>query len=85
MLSTLSHVHHMSMIQIRNVPESLHRELKARAAREGKTLSDFLLEVIRRAGERPEPAELVARVRERSAVYPSEPPAEAVRAERDAR
>lgn len=75
----------MSMIQIRNVPESLHRELKARAAREGKTLSDYLLEVIRRAGERPEPAELLSRVRERSAVYPSEPPAEAVRAERNAR
>ncbi len=30
------------MIQIRNVPEEMHAELKARAAREGMSLSDFL-------------------------------------------
>jgi len=73
------------MIQIRNVPEPLHRELKARAARAGKTLSDYLMDVIRRAAERPEPEELLARIRERRPVYPEEPPAEAVRAERDSR
>lgn len=75
----------MSMIQIRNVPASLHRELKARAARAGKTLSDYLLEMVERSLERPEPADLLARVRELSPVYPDETPAEAVRAERDAR
>ena len=30
------------MIQIRNVPEDIHRELKVRAARAGMSLSDFL-------------------------------------------
>jgi plasmid stability protein len=73
------------MIQIRNVPESLHRELKARAARAGMTLSDYLLDLIRRGAERPEPAVLRQRIRERAAVNPSEAPAEAVRAEREAR
>jgi antitoxin FitA len=75
----------MSMIQIRNVPEPLHRELKARAARAGMTLSDYLLALIRDATERPEPGELRARIRERSPVFPAEPPADAVRAEREAR
>ncbi|HKJ92752.1 MAG TPA: hypothetical protein VJ957_06270 [Longimicrobiales bacterium] len=75
----------MTMIQIRNVPEMLHRELKARAARAGMTLSDYLLDVVRRAAERPEREELRRRIRERAPVYPSESPADAVRAEREAR
>jgi len=74
-----------TMIQIRNVPENLHRDLKARAAKAGMTLSDYLLDVIRKAAERPEPEVLLNRIRERSPVYPSESPAEAVRAEREAR
>lgn len=75
----------MTMIQIRNVPDPLHRELKARAARAGMTLSDYLLDVIRQAAARPEPDVLLRRIRERSRVYPSESPAEAVRAEREDR
>jgi antitoxin FitA len=85
MLGTSSHVMHMSMIQIRNVPDELHRELKARAARAGMTLSDYLTDVIRKAAERPEPEVLLRRVRERAPVYPAESPADAVRAERNAR
>lgn len=73
------------MIQIRNVPAALHRELKARAAHAGMTLSDYLLDIIRKAAERPEPQVLLDRIRERSPVYPSESPADAVRAEREAR
>jgi plasmid stability protein len=73
-----------TMIQIRNVPDRLHRELKMRAAGAGMTLSDYLLDVIRKAAERPEPEALLERIRERSAVYPSESPADAVRAEREA-
>ena len=42
------------MIQIRNVPDALHRRLKSRAALEGKSLSDYLLAEIREAAERPE-------------------------------
>lgn len=73
------------MIQIRNVPERLHRDLKARAARAGMTLSDYLLTMVRQAAERPEPEELLRRIRERSPVHPADSPAGAVRAERDSR
>lgn len=72
------------MIQIRNVPIAMHRELKARAARAGMSLSDYLLQVIREATSRPEPEEMMRRVRELPPVYPTESPADAVRAERDA-
>jgi plasmid stability protein len=41
------------MIQIRNVPDELHRRLKMRAAKLGMSLSDYLLEEIREAAERP--------------------------------
>lgn len=75
----------MPMIQIRNVPVQMHRELKARAARSGMTLSDYLLDMIRKAAERPEPEVLRARLRERAAVHLSQSPADAVRAEREAR
>ena len=73
------------MIQIRNVPAPLHRELKSRAALAGMSLSDYLLNELRQIAERPTLSELRARLRERSAVTPSLDPTEAVRAERDAR
>jgi plasmid stability protein len=73
------------MIQIRNVPNELHRRLKARAALAGMTLSDYLLHEIRRVAERPSPEELRARLDQRSAITPSISPARAVRAERDSR
>lgn len=73
------------MIQLRNVPDELHRRLKARAALEGRSLSDYLLSEIRRAAERPTTAELRARLAERSVVRARTSPARAVRAERDAR
>ena len=48
MCSTCIHVEHMSkMIQIRNVPDDLHRRLKSRAALAGMSLSDYLLNEIR--------------------------------------
>jgi antitoxin FitA len=73
------------MIQIRNVPNELHRRLKARAALAGMTLSDYLLREIRSAAERPTLEELRARLEHRTTVVPSVAPAEAVRAERDSR
>jgi plasmid stability protein len=73
------------MIQIRNVPDSLHRRLKARAAMAGMSLSDYLLEEARRLVERPTAAELRARLEARTAVELSEEPAVAVRRERDRR
>ncbi len=77
---------HMSiMIQVRNVPNELHRRLKARAALAGMTLSDYLLHEIRRVAERPSVEELRARLQSRSAAAPSLAPARALRAERDSR
>lgn len=73
------------MIQIRNVPEALHRQLKARAAMAGMSLSDYLLDEIRRAAERPTVEELRGRIELRSMVTPSVSPAQAVRAERSSR
>lgn len=74
-----------SMIQIRNVPEMLHRRLKARAALAGMSLSDYLQAELRRVAERPTIEELRARLAQRAAANPAVPPAEAVRAERDGR
>ena len=51
------------MIQIRNVPEDLHRRLKMRAAQRGKTLSDLLMEMAEREMARPDIQEFLARVR----------------------
>jgi len=74
-----------AMIQIRNVPDDLHRRLKARAALAGMSLSDYLLAQIREAAERPTLDDLRERMRSRGSVTPSVSPADAVRAERDAR
>jgi plasmid stability protein len=73
------------MIQIRNVPDALHRRLKARAALSGQSLSDYLLNEIRQVAERPTLDELRARLQSRSAPALAVPPAEAVRAQRDSR
>ncbi len=71
------------MIQIRNVPDALHRVLKSRAALAGMSLSDYLFNEIRQVAERPTIDELRARLQRRSAVTPSIPPADVIRAERD--
>ena len=84
MLVACKHVRHMSkMIQLRNVPDSLHRTLKARAALQGMSLSDYLILEIRRSAERPTVEEFRERLRERTPVKPGVSPAKAVRAERD--
>jgi len=70
------------MIQIRNVPDGLHRELKSRAALAGMSLSDYLLSEIREVAERPTIEALRARLATRSVVTPALAPADAVRAER---
>ena len=72
-----------AMIQIRNVPDALHRQLKSRAALAGMSLSDYLLGEIRQVAERPTLDELRARLRSRAETTPSVAPVEAVRAERD--
>ncbi|CAB1078512.1 hypothetical protein JY97_00230 [Alkalispirochaeta odontotermitis] len=71
------------MIQIRNVPDSLHRKLKARAAMEGMTLSDYLMAEILRSAERPSIKELRERLNQRKTTPTAVPPADAVRQERE--
>jgi plasmid stability protein len=71
------------MIQIRNVPDALHRRLKSRAALAGMSLSDYLLSEIRQVAGQPTFDELRARLEQRPGVTPRLSPAEAVRAERD--
>ncbi len=86
MCSTCSYVMHMpTMIQIRHVPDPLHRKLKARAAQEGKSLSDYLLREIQRIAERPTLEELKERLARLSPVNPRLPPAQIIREERDSR
>ncbi len=84
MVGTCSYVARMSkMIQLRHVPDELHRTLKVRAALEGLSLSDYLLNEVRKIAERPTLAELTARLARRTPTATREPPAQAVRAERD--
>ena len=75
----------MPMVQIRNVPDDLHRELKARAALAGMSLSDYLLQELRRSLERPTRKELLQRLAKRAPARPSPAPADAVRTERNRR
>ena len=86
MCHTCIHVHHMpKMIQIRNVPDALHRKLKARAAAEGMSLSDYLIRELTREAERPTVAEFREMLASLEPVEPSIPPAELIREERDRR
>jgi antitoxin FitA len=71
------------MIQLRHVPEELHRKLKARAAMEGFSLSDYLLQEVERIAERPTLNDLRRQLAHRESVTPRLSPAKAVRAERN--
>ena len=73
------------MIQIRNVPDALHRRLKARAAELGLTLSDYLLQEVAQLAQRPTIAELAQRARQRDGRRPAVDAVRAVRYEREAR
>lgn len=74
-----------TMVQIRNVPTDLHRRLKARAALEGVSLSEYLLREVRKAAERPTLEEMKQRLSGRAPARPRPTPAAAVRAEREGR
>ncbi len=78
------HAHYMSkMIQIRNVPEPLHRKLKARAAIAGKSLSDYLLAELARFAALPTREEMLARLHGRTRVKLHVPAAEVIGRARD--
>jgi plasmid stability protein len=55
----------MGLIQIRNVPDDVHRTLKARAAAQGTSLSDYVLIEVTRAARTPTAEELDERIRAR--------------------
>ena len=73
------------MIQIRNVPDALHRRLKARAAMAGMSLSDYLLAEIRKSAEVPTLAEFEVLLKQRQPVTVELDTVRILREEREAR
>ena len=73
------------LIQIRHVPEPVHRKLKTRAAQEGMSLSDYLLREIEGISKRPTVDELLERIRLRDKAPATLDTVSAVRDEREAR
>jgi hypothetical protein len=71
------------MIQIRNVPDAVHRKIKARAAQSGMTLSDYLRTEVERIAELPTRDEMRARLHARRRVRLKTPAAAIIRAERE--
>lgn len=74
-----------TMLQIRNVPDQLHRKLKARAALAGMSMSEYALQELRKALERPTRDELLARIAELPSATLEPPPAAVIREEREGR
>jgi plasmid stability protein len=73
------------MIQVRNVPDRLHRELTKRARAGGETLTEYVERILEREVARPVPQELFERIARRSRVDLGEPAAELIKRERTAR
>lgn len=72
-------------IQLRNVPSEFHRRLKARAALEGLSMSDYIMRELRKSLERPTRADVLERIRSTATKSLAPTAAEAIRAERDSR
>lgn len=73
----------MKTIQVRNVPDEIHRALRTRAAAAGVSLSDYARGELERAARRPPVAELLQRARSRSGGASSSAIISAVRSGRD--
>ena len=73
------------MIQVRNVPDEVHRKLKSRAALAGMSLSAYALAELRNSLDRPTADELMQRLRARVPVSVHPSPADAIREERERR
>jgi antitoxin FitA len=85
MCSTCDTVQHMSkMIQIRNVPDDLHRKLKVLAAERGTSLSEYLLAEVEEIADRPTLSELMERLGSERPVEVDEPPEATIRRLREA-
>jgi plasmid stability protein len=72
-----------TLLQVRDLPDDVHRTLKARAAASGQSLSEYVRGVLARNAARPTPEELARRIEARGAVVPSESTTDAVRAIRE--
>jgi antitoxin FitA len=73
------------MIQVRDVPESLHRTLKMRAAREGMSLSDFIKRELQRIADRPTLQEWLDRTSQAKPIRSGQSAAQIIRELRDER
>ena len=73
------------MIQVRDVPESVHGALKSRAAREGMSLSDFIKRELERVAERPTMREWLERTRQAKPIPVKRTAAQVIRELRDER
>jgi plasmid stability protein len=73
----------MALIQVRNVPDEFHRRLKARAAIEGLSMSDYVLRELRKALDRPTRREILDRLQAQPVRRLRQGAAEVIRAERD--
>ncbi|HWI22939.1 MAG TPA: hypothetical protein VNT22_10045 [Baekduia sp.] len=73
----------MKTIQVRNVPDEVHRALRTRAAAAGVSLSDYARAELERVAERPPVADLLVRARGRSGGAQAEAIVAAVRSGRD--
>lgn len=73
------------MIQLRHVPDTLHRQLKARAALSGMPLSDYLLREVRKIVEYPSAEEMRERLLRREPYTGRVSPTNLIREERDRR
>ena len=73
------------MIQIRDVPVKVHSTLKARAAREGMSLSDLIKRELHRAAERPSMAEWLERTQQAKPIVAKRTAVQVIRELRDSR
>jgi plasmid stability protein len=86
MCSTCLYARSMSkMIQVRDVPDPVHHTLKARAAREGMSLSDLIKKELERAAERPTMREWLDRTQRARPIPKNRSAAQVIRELRDAR
>lgn len=74
-----------TMVQIRNVPEELHRQVKARAALAGMSMSEYILQEIKKSLSRPTREELLDRLSRLPEAALEPPPAAVIRRERERR
>jgi antitoxin FitA len=58
----------MKTVRVRNVPDELYSALMARAAEEGRTVSDYILAELPRLASKPTTEEIRARIRSRAHV-----------------